>query len=78
MLVLARADHAYSRESLAQRGNALDVVEVMMGQPHIGQRPADAPGFLGDRLAVRRVDRGDGARLLVADEQAEIVVRQMN
>ena len=46
--VLARADHEQPRERRAQGRDSLHMIEVMMGQQHMGQPPAEALGFAGE------------------------------
>ena len=50
------------------------MIEMMMGQQRMGQPPAEALGFAGNGLAVRRVDRRRRAARLVADEQTKIIL----
>ena len=69
---LCRADHLAIVGGL-QRGDTLDVVEVLVGDEDMREPPAARLQLLDDRIGVGRVDRGGGAASGFVQEHAEIV-----
>ena len=57
-----------------QPGNALDVIEMVMGDEKIGQLPALRRGGGDDGIRVGRVDRRRRARARIVNEDAVIVL----
>ena len=73
-----RPDHLAVISRL-QRRDAFDVVEVLVGDEDVAERPAALLQRGDDRIGVGRVDRGGLAALRIVQEHREIVgLRLMN